>query len=287
MIWAETPRCQMADDGRMRLTHGPIDVIVTPEGPEPAVAQALARARDAFAPILDELCAELPRLRQAHGPAPTGPVARRMQHATALFTPTFATPMAAVAGSVADHLLAAMLPPDHGLSSAHVNNGGDIALYTQTTPLRLAICEDPVTRAPGARAQIGPDDGIGGVATSGWRGRSHSLGIADAVTVLARDAATADVAATLIANAVNLPGHPAIARAPAHTLSPDSDLGARPVTTGVGPLSAQDKRSALDAGQALAAQFITQGLIHGVCLALTGERRSLGDSITTKELSHA
>ena len=31
-----------------------------------------------------------------------------------------------------------------------------------------------------------------GVATSGWRGRSHSLGIADSVTVVARNAAAAD-----------------------------------------------------------------------------------------------
>ena len=47
-----------------------------------------------------------------------------------------------------------------------------------------------------------------GIATSGWRGRSFSLGIADAVTVLAATAAEADAAATMIANAVDLPGHP-------------------------------------------------------------------------------
>ena len=46
--------------------------------------------------------------------------------------------------------------------------------------------------------------GVGGVATSGAQGRSFSLGIADSVTTLARNAATADVAATLVANAVNI-----------------------------------------------------------------------------------
>ena len=40
---------------------------------------------------------------------------------------------------------------------------------------------------------------VRGVATSGWRGRSHSLGIADSVTVLAATAAMADAAATVIA----------------------------------------------------------------------------------------
>ena len=287
MSFVDTPRMQTASDGRMRLTHGPIDVILTAEGPAPAAGAALGRARDAFGPILAELCDELPRLRQPHGPAPQGSVARRMHAAAARFAPAFVTPMAAVAGSVADHLLAAMLAPGHGLSRAHVNNGGDIALYTRAAPLRLAICEDPATRAPGARALIGPDDGVGGVATSGWRGRSYSMGIADAVTVLARDAAMADVAATLVANAVDLPGHPAITRQRACDLSPDSDLGARLVTTAVGPLRPQDVSAALDAGGALAQDLVDRGLIRAACLALGGHRIALGHHIETKEIPNA
>ncbi|MAU45666.1 MAG: hypothetical protein CMP09_12740 [Yangia sp.] len=280
MSFHEIPVLRMARDGRMRLTHGPIDLILTAEGPAEAARDALRRAHEAFEPVLHELCAELPRLRAAHGPAPRGAVARRMQNATDLFAPAFVTPMAAVAGSVADHVLAAMLVPGHGLTRAHINNGGDIALWTAAKPLRLSICEDPIIRAPGGRAEIGPDDGIGGVATSGWRGRSHSLGIADAVTVLARDAALADVAATLIANAVDLPGHPAVTRARACDLSPDSDLGALAVTTGVGRLTASEAREALAKGHALAQNYISRGLIRAACLALAGERTALGDAIT-------
>lgn len=287
MSFLERPRMQLASGGRMRLSHGPIDLLVTAEGPAEAMDKALMRARDAFAPILTDLSGELGRLRAAHGPAPRGLVARRMQSAADLFAPAFVTPMAAVAGSVADHVLAAMLAPGHGLTRAHVNNGGDIALYTDAAPLRLAICEDPVTRAPGARALIGAHDGIGGVATSGWRGRSHSLGIADAVTVLARDAAMADVAATLIANAVNLPDHPAVTRQRACDLAPDSDLGQRLVTTGVGPLPPQDIAAALGAGHALAQDYISRGLIRAACLALAGTRIALGQHIETKELQNA
>jgi ApbE superfamily uncharacterized protein (UPF0280 family) len=71
------------------------------------------------------------------------------------------------------------------------------------------------------------------VATSGWRckgkgGRSFSFGIADAVTVLAGSAAAADAAATVIANAVDLPGHGAITRRPASAIDPDSDLATVP-----------------------------------------------------------
>ena len=175
MSWQETPSAGLMPDGRLRLTHGPIDLIVSAEGPSDAARAALTRARDAFLPVLDRLVAELPRLRAPDGPDLTGPVARRMQAATDRFAPTFITPMAAVAGSVADHVLAAMLPPGHGLTRAHVNNGGDIALWTRQSPLRLAICEDPIIRAPGGRAVIGPCDGIGGVATSGLEMSQNSM----------------------------------------------------------------------------------------------------------------
>ncbi|WP_116598557.1 UPF0280 family protein [Primorskyibacter marinus] len=283
MSWAETARAHLLPDGRLRLTHGPIDVIVDCDGPGNAIRAAHLRARDAFQPMLAELVAELPRLRAPAGPAPQGDVAKRMHRAVSRFLGVFITPMAAVAGSVADHLLAAVLMPGHGLIRAHVNNGGDIALWTSDAPFRLAICEDPLTRSTGARAEIGPDDEIGGVATSGWRGRSHSLGIADAVTVLARDAATADAAATLIANAVDLPDHPAVTRAPADSLSPDSDLGARLVTADVRPLPLRDRQIALAHGSKLARRYISGGLIAAACLTCQTERVVLGRAVTNPE----
>lgn len=283
MSWAETARAHLLPDGRLRLTHGPIDVIICAEGPEDAIRAAYLRARDAFQTLLEDLVAELPRLRASAGPAPQGEVATRMHRAVSRFPDVFITPMAAVAGSVADHLLAALLMPEHGLTRAHVNNGGDIALWASGAPFRLAICEDPLMRRMGARAVIGPDDGIGGVATSGWRGRSHSLGIADAVTVLAADAATADAAATLIANAVDLPGHPGVSRARADSLSPDSDLGARLVTTDVGPLPLRDRQSALAHGSNLAQRYIANGLIAAACLTCQAERVVLGRAVTNPE----
>jgi ApbE superfamily uncharacterized protein (UPF0280 family) len=294
MSWQESPTAHLSPDGSLRLIHGPIDLIVTAHGPAPAVRAAYLRASDAFKPVLSNLVSELSRLRQCDGPAPTGGVARKMHQATRPFAPTFITPMAAVAGAVADHILTALLAPNHGLTRAHVNNGGDIALWTANQPLRLAICEDPTTASAGAQAEIGPRDGIGGVATSGWRGRSHSLGIADAVTVLAATAAQADAAATLIANAIDLPDHPAITRAPANSLSPDSDLGAQLVTTDVPPLPAADLCRALDHGEALARDFAARGLIVGACLASQGQRRMIGTTKTarvpqaqTKDLIHA
>ena len=122
---------------------------------------------------------------------------------------------------------------------------------------------------------IDADDPSRGIATSGRHGRSFSLGIADAVTVLARTASQADAAATIIANAVDLPGHPAILRSPAHDLQPDSDLGARLVTRGVGRLSGVEIAAALDAG-ASARALLAAGLIDGAALRLYGETVLVG-----------
>ena len=117
-----------------------------------------------------------------------------------------------------------------------------------------------------------------GIATSGWRGRSQSLGIADAVTVLADCAAVADAAATLIANAVN-GEHPAIRRLPARSVKQDSDLGELPVTVDVGPLPAATVHSALASGAALAAQLRTRGLIRAAYLALQQQAVSVAPEV--------
>jgi hypothetical protein len=114
--------------------------------------------------------------------------------------------------------------------------------------------------------------GVGGVATSGWRGRSFSFGIADAVTVLAQTAAQADAAATLIANAV-CADHPNIRRAPANSLKDETDLGDRQVTTHVGELDAGTIMQALEAGEAAATRFRTYGAIVAAALRLQGHAR--------------
>lgn len=257
---------------RLHLNHGPIDVILQGWGDPGALAQGYRTVADRFPAILPELCAELAALRQPDA-ALHGPVARRMKAATDPFRPQFITPMAAVAGAVAEHLLRAFVRP--GIARAYANNGGDIALHLDPgESLTCAIAARPGTPD---RITIRHDDPIRGIATSGWRGRSHSLGIADSVTVLARSAPMADAAATMIANAVNLPDHPAVTRRPAHDLAPDSDLGPRLVTTAVGPLAAGDIATAISAGETAARTFRQQGLIEAAALFLHPEIRVVGN----------
>jgi ApbE superfamily uncharacterized protein (UPF0280 family) len=183
----------------------------------------------------------------------------------------FIPPRAAVAGAVAEEILGAMLQQAQ-LTRAFVNNGGDIALHlADGEHFTVGLAERPDVSGLMRTMIIGHDDPSRGVATSGRHGRSFSLGIADAVTVLAPTASQADAAATIIANAVDLPGHPEVLRCPAHELQPDSDLGARLVTRGVGALSAGEIESALEAGAACARKWLAAGLIDGAALRLQGE----------------
>jgi ApbE superfamily uncharacterized protein (UPF0280 family) len=268
------PQGALLPDGRrLHLQHGPIDLVVEAWGAPPAVDAAYARARARFEGLLDELVAELPALRSPNPGPLRGPVARRMAAAVAPFRPAFITPMAAVAGAVADAVLAAMTAGG-GLERAYVNDGGDIALHlTPGTAITAAIA----ARAGFPdRVMVRHADAVRGIATSGWGGRSFSLGIADAVTVLAATGATADAAATVVANAVDLPGHPAVTRAPAATLQADSDLGTIPVTTAVGSLSPEEIEAALAAGAARAEALRAEGLIAAAALFLKGEVRLVG-----------
>jgi hypothetical protein len=191
-------------------------------------------------------------------------------------TQCFITPMAAVAGAVAEEILAAMLCVAD-LARAYVNDGGDIALHLSAgETFVVGVVERPDRPSLFGTTTLNASDAVRGVATSGWRGRSFSFGIADAVTVLADRAAAADAAATIIANAVDLPGHPAIVRIPACELAPDSDLGARPVTQDVGALALEDVNQALNAGAETARVLLKMGLIQSAALNLRGETRVVG-----------
>jgi ApbE superfamily uncharacterized protein (UPF0280 family) len=275
------PQIALLPDGkRLHLQDGPIDLVIEAKGEVVDVTAAYEAAASRFTGLLDELCAELVELRLAADPVRCkleGVVARRMHAAVAPFAAEhFITPMAAVAGSVAEEILGAMLGAAR-LDRAYVNNGGDIALHlTGGEQFAIGLIDRPDHHGVMQTISIEADDPARGIATSGRHGRSFSLGIADAVTVLARTASQADAAATIIANAVDLPDHPAIVRCPANELQPDSDLGARLVTRGVGAISESEIDDALRAGVSRAQQLLASGLIEGAALRLLGETAVVG-----------
>ncbi len=271
---------QALDGGRWHLQHGPIDIVLGAEGEPAALALAHAEAWARFQGVLDELVAELRQLRRPVGEACLlqGPVAQRMWRACYPFRAGFITPMAAVAGAVAQELIAFYRRP--GIQRAWVNNGGDIALHLARGQALVVGLYADLARLDAAelrqgltldgRAQIPYEAPVRGIATSGWRGRSHSLGIADSVTVLARTAAQADAAATVIANAVNVEA-PQIVRQPASSLKDDSDLGDLLVTVAVPPLPLSTIQQALAQGLARAKALQNAGLIESCTLVCQGQ----------------
>ena len=279
----------LPDQRRLHLQDGPIDLIVEAFGDAREVQCAYQAAAGRFVDVLDELCAELPLLRAQAVPgglSPKGKIARRMAAAVAPYAGrTFITPMAAVAGAVAEESLETMTLTAR-LTKAYVNDGGDIALHLEAGEhFAIGMVERPDRLSLFGTATISSEDSVRGIATSGWRGRSFSLGIADAVTVLSKSAAQADAAATIIANAVDLPGSPKILRVPARSLTPDSDLGDLLVTQDVGTLSAEEVDCALQAGVAVAEELAAEGLIHSAALHVGGETRITGAALRLATLS--
>lgn len=268
---------------RLHLQHGPIDLIIGAYGAR-ETAFEIATAR--FATILDDLVSELAILRQnVSRNAPRGETAQRMHRVCLPFLETDLTLMASVAGAVADTVLDAMVQ-NADLQRAYVNNGGDIALHLSRGQNFTVAISAHDGRTLG-EARIADSSLVRGIATSGRHGRSHSLGIADSVTVLARSATEADVAATLIANAVDLPGHPGITRVPACEIDDMTDLGAKPIVRDCIGLSAADAATALATGLARAQDYQKRGLIQSAHLHLAGQTRTLDPSHALKEAAYA
>jgi len=281
----------LPDGKRLHLQDGPIDIVLEAfAGSTDEIRRAYRGAADRFTTVLDELCEELPLLRSPAGCAarkPNGMVARRMLSAVMPHAKEhFITPMAAVAGAVAEEILNAMTQMTH-LARAYVNDGGDIALHMAPgETFAIAMINRPDRPSLFGALTLNASHPVRGIATSGWRGRSFSRGIADAVTVLASTASSADAAATVIANAVDLPGHPQIFRARACDLAPDSDLGEILVTTGLGNLTASEAAEALSRGEECARRLQSSGLIYATALHLNGSTRVVMPLETASMTAH-
>ena len=183
------------------------------------------------------------------------------------------TGLAAVAGLTADEVLGEALRL--GADRVIVNNGGDVALITCAgKPVRVGLKTHPEGEVTHF-LEIAAEDKIGGVATSGWTGRSFSTGVADVVTVWAEDCATADAAATWIAGRTDL-NSGQVFRSRARDLDPETDIPMLQVTREVGRLAPKEKKEALEAGLAEAGRLVAKGIIRGAFLAVQGETRWIG-----------
>jgi len=289
---------RILSDGRYHFQDGPIDLIIGADGRKAILNKCIEDCWRRFSGVLPALMQDLHVLKQEVArevgePILACSVSQAMWRACARHdVAERLTPMAAVAGSVADDLITCF--HQEGIARAFINNGGDIAFHLaldaqyviglHADPTRLA---DPAALAARAASLlVSGTSPIRGVATSGWRGRSFSFGIADAVTILAKSAAIADAAATVVGNAVNVEA-PCIERKAADTLKDNADLGSRLVTTQVGKLTPVEVDAALQAGCERAKRLMDQNIIFGAVIQLQGSTRHVGnvvfDSLTDQK----
>jgi hypothetical protein len=152
------------------------------------------------------------------------------------------TPMAAVAGAVADMVADWIFA--RGADMVAVNNGGDVALRLGPgQQMRMGILPDldgEISQIVTLRAE----DGIGGVCTSGLGGRSLTRGIANSVTVFSHRCALADACATHIANCSYIDS-PRVHTCMAGQLEPESDIAALRIVNRVDALDEAEARQGL------------------------------------------
>ena len=265
------------EDHRLHLQEGPINLILDVDAFKDIRKHLFISAKKRLSTVLRELVLELDLLKlpwKIHSPVPKGEIAQRMFYAVSDLD-VFVTPMAAVAGAVADEILDVMLKTveksDYHLDNVkrmYVNNGGDLSFWLKNgSSFSVGVIDNIEAPKLNTKVSLHHESPVRGIATSGWRGRSQSLGIADAVTVLAKSAVEADVAATLIANDVNIE-YPGIEKRPASELKDDSDLGSMPGTVDVPSLPDFMVSEALNKGAKTARKFINMGIIETAYLSL-------------------
>jgi hypothetical protein len=237
--------------------------------PQPDMGLRAAEAAVTFLKRVAKLRSALCKHHPAGEDSPRDTLTHWMIRSVSAVGDASLTPMAAVAGAIADAV--ADFLAERGMTKVIINNGGDIAIRLRDTePVRVGIRPE-IDRQEGTHIlSLDGEESAWGVATSGLGGRSLSRGVASAVTVIARKAALADAAATAIANASFI-RDPCVVQRPAREIDPETDIPELPVTIRVGPLNRAKKARALSGAMEKANRLIQGGLVHGAMITVQGE----------------
>lgn len=262
--------------GRIYMDYGPIQATLSAwQGTRP-MEEELPLAAEYGGKCLGELSAflavaKLPPERIRNLAALPGILREMVLTVRSCQDPSL-TPMAAVAGTFADTMADFLV--DRGATKVMVSNGGDIALRLlpgETT--RVGIVSDIAAGAYSHVLDVTSSDGIGGICTSGFGGRSFTKGIASAVVTLARNCRSADAAATLIANHTTAPD-PGIHMVRAETIDPETDIPNHLVTAAIGELAPETWSNAVLNGAAKAQEFMKMQVISGAAI-FAGDRMTM------------
>lgn len=233
--------------GQVFVDFGPVSMVITASRNGEGDTQLCRAAFPVIAACLEDLRPSLEMLRryppQVELEQLTG-AGETMARAVLRTGDPWLTPMAAVAGTVADAVADFLFA--QVAEKVTANNGGDIALrLAPGQSLGLGVLYDLERGGVDRVVHLTAEKGVGGVATSGLGGRSLTTGIASGVTVFSRRCAQADALATLLADRSCIDS-PAVHTRLAGELDPDSDIADLPVVVSVEPLSREEKERALE-----------------------------------------
>ncbi len=257
------------DDEAVLAECGPMRLVIRAWKEDIPQIDLLRRAAEKSFEFLERIAAHRTTLSQPFPDIKTPPrdaLAARMVQSVGLVGDRDLTPMAAVAGTLADAVADWLF--EKGLPKVIVDNGGDIAIrISQGQTVTVGIRPQVTSRRISHVIHLGPDRPSWGVTTSGVGGRSLTRGIASAVTVLAGNGSVADAAATAVANACFVKDD-GIIQVPAERIDPNSDMTGVLVTTEVGPLSSGKIRAAIERARQKADFLSEKGIIVGAVIAL-------------------
>lgn len=276
---------QVLKPGRVLVDHGPVTMTIQAAAAGAPLTPAAVAAGERALALLDELVRYLPTARRAVGELAAVPpgcpaVLDRMVSAVRLLEESDFTPMAAVAGAIAELALEAAVAA--GATRVIVNNGGDIALRVPPgDQLRVGIVSDLSTRLCAHMLPVTTESGIGGIATSGLGGRSLTKGIASAAVAIGRSASIADAAATAIANATNAE-HPHIQRCLAEEIDPGTDIRGHMVTLAARDVPDPIQEEALQNGARRARELFQRQVVLGWAIFVGHHSLSYPDGLVTR-----
>ena len=258
--------------GAVMVECGPMRLVIDARVGKVAQPQQALRAAEEAVRFLEGMARSRPFLGRDYRkllPRITDPLALRMIASVQAVGDEDLTPMAAVAGTIADAVADFLF--ERGMTRVLVDNGGDVAVRCcDGDPVAVGIRPKVESKSIAQVMVLGPERTAWGIATSGLGGRSLTRGVLEAATIVAADASLADAAATAVANASRVQD-PTVVRQLAETIDGYTDIAGLEVTAAVGPLSVAQKDLALCQALARAEELIKKNVIYGAYAAVQGQ----------------
>lgn len=262
---------QWLDRGRILAECGPMRLVIEAQVGRITQRESCIRAAEEAFLLLERIAQQRRLLSRHYRDVPDGLddfLALKMIRSV-LAVDEELTPMAAVAGTIADG--AATFLFRRGMTRVIVNNGGDVAIRTDSgVSVNVGIRPELNHSTLNDIMTLGDERSSWGVATSGLEGRSLTRGVASAATIIAGSASLADAAATSIANASYVEDETVIRR-PAEELDEQTDIPGIAVTVQAGPFTEEKKDLALSGAMNKAKAFLKKGLIFGAYIVVDGK----------------